>query len=321
MKRFIQLLIFFLWLPFPLIADGSAGQTGFEFLRIDVPARQTALGGAFTAMDGDLNGLGCNPASLATVPKREASFSYVDYFLDFQIGSVSFSSPLRNGGTLGLGFGYADYGEFDWTDEEGRPTGSSTPGDVAVTLAYAAGWTRFTRVGASVRYIRSSLQDYSADAAVAGAGLIHLFPSQQMTVGIAVVNLGKGLHGFRDRVEKVPTSIRAGFTKRLAHLPLLLAVDAVQYTGSSKSALDNTVFSAGGEFTLSSVLVWRFGYTTVGSEQKSGSSGGRLSGVSLGAGLFFRNFRIDYGYANHGMLGSVNHLGVSMDLLTSGCRT
>ncbi len=312
MKRLIQSLILLICLPFPLPADGSAGQTGFEFLRIDVPARQTALGGAFTAMDGDLNGLTCNPASLAGVPKREAAFSYVDYFLDFQVGSVSFSSPLRNGGTLGLGIGYANYGEFDWTDEDGGPTGSSTPGDVAVTLAYAAGWTRTTRIGASVRYIRSSIQNYSADAAVVGAGIIRVFSSQQMTVGLAVVNLGKGLNGFRDHVENVPTSIRAGFTKRLAHLPLLLAVDAIQYTGASESTLGNAEISAGGEFTFSSVLVGRFGYTTVGSGQKTGPSGGRLSGVSLGAGFFFRSFRIDYGYANHGMLGSVNHLGVSM---------
>jgi hypothetical protein len=312
MKRIVQTLVLLAWTPVSLLADGSAGQTGFEFLRIDVPARQTAMGGAYTAMDGDLNGLSCNPASLAVIPKREAAFSYVDYFLDFQLGFVGFSSPLRNGGTLALGIGYANYGEFEWTDEDGRSTGSSAPGDVAVTAAYAAGLSKSTRYGASVRYIRSSIQDYSADAAVVGAGLIHVFPSQQLTVGLAVVNAGKGLHGFQDRVEQVPTSIRAGLTKRLAHLPLLVALDAVQYTGSSKSVFGNTVVSVGGEFTLSRILLWRFGYTSTGAEQRTGSSGGRLSGVSLGAGLTVRNFKIDYGYANHGMLGSVNHLGVSM---------
>ncbi|MDM7926833.1 MAG: PorV/PorQ family protein [bacterium] len=312
MKRFVPTLLFIALPVYSLLAEGSAGQTGFEFLRIDVPARQTALGGAFTAMDGDLNGLACNPASLAIIPKREAAFSYVDYFLDFQLGSLSFSSPLRNGATLGLGIGYANYGEFEWTDEDGGPIGSSTPGDVAVTLAYAAGWNRTTRFGASVRYIRSSIQNYSADAAVVGAGVIRIFPSQQMTVGLAVVNLGRGLSGFRDRVEKVPTSFRAGFTKRLAHLPLLLSVDAIQYTGAAGSTLGNTEIAAGGEFAFSGVLVGRFGYTSVGSGQKTGPSGGRLSGVSLGAGLTVRQFRIDYGYGNHGMLGSVNHLGVSL---------
>jgi hypothetical protein len=306
----VILLIFSGLLP---ARGGSAGKTGFEFLRTELSARQTGMGGAFVAVDGDVYGLSCNPASLAGLKRRQAAFSYVDYFMDFQLGFVGYSTPLKFGGTLGTSLSYANYGEFQWTDQDGKPTGSSSPGDILFTVAFADWLSKSARYGVSIKYIRSSIQKYSADAVAVNAGFIYCIPRQQMTFGTAVLNVGKGLNGFMNTIEEVPTSVRLGFTKGLAHLPLMLSFDASKFLHESGNMGNGVYWIAGGEFTVSDRLLLRLGYNSRGSEEKMGSTGSRLSGVSFGLGVHVRNFKIDYSLSNYGALGTVNTVGVASD--------
>ena len=307
-----KILLLSLMTPVLAIPKGTAGKTGFEFLRTEISARQTGMGGAFAAVDGDVYGLTCNPASLAGLRRRQAAATYVDYLLDFQLGFVGFSSPLKSGGMIGAGIGYANYGQFQWTDEYGNPTGSSVPGDILLTAAYANGFSKTLRYGVSLRYIRSTLQNYSADAAAFNAGILLLIPGQQMTCGLAVLNAGKGLSGFMDRIENVPTSIRAGVTKRLLHLPLMINFEATKFVHENSKAFDGVYWVFGGEFTVSNRLLLRFGYNSRGGEERMGA-GSRVTGVAVGMGILLRNLRIDYSRNSYGVLGSVNTFGVTAD--------
>jgi hypothetical protein len=312
MRFTLKWIFVFLCLP-ELSAASSGGTTGFEFLRSEVGARQSGMGGAFVALDGDLYGMACNPASLAGVDTRRASFAYVNHLLDFQAGFLGMAAPLRNGGRLGAALSYMSYGEFEWTDETGGSTGSSTPGDMLLSVGYGARTSKTLSYGASVRYMRQTIQDYSADAAVFNAGILYRIPSQQATVGLAVLNVGKGLHAFVDRVERVPTSVRAGVTKRLAHLPLMLNLDVQKFTGESGSFGDGLYWILGGEFTVSSRLLLRWGYASRGSDNRMGSSGTRLSGLSLGLGILAGRLSMDYGMSNYGVLGTVHQFGITAD--------
>jgi hypothetical protein len=313
MKTMNKLLLLSVLAPVLAFTQGTAGKTGFEFLRTEISARQTGMAGAFVAVDGDVYGLTCNPASLAGLKRRQAAATYVDYLLDFQLGFAGFSSPLKSGGMIGMGIGYANYGTFQWTDESGNATGSSVPGDVLFTAAYANGFSKTLRYGVSLRYIRSNIQNYSASAAAANAGILLLIPRQQMTFGFAVLNAGNGLSGFRDTVEKVPTSLRAGVTKRLQHLPLMVSIDATKFLYESDRALDGVYWVFGGEFTVSNRLLLRFGYNSRGSEERMGANSSRVTGIALGMGLLLRNLRIDYSRNSYGILGAVNTFGVTAD--------
>jgi hypothetical protein len=313
MKSFVAILALTGLTSLPVPARAAAGQTGFEFLRTEISARQTGMGGAFAAVDGDVYGLTCNPASLAGLKRREAAVTYVDYLVDMQLGFAGFSSPLKSGGMLGFGLGYANYGQFQWTDESGATTGSSSPGDILLTAAFADGFSKTFRYGVSLRYIRSTLQNYSSDAAGVNAGILLLIPGQQMTCGAAILNAGKGLSGFLDRIEKIPTSVRLGITKRLSHLPLMISLDAFKFVYESDKALDGVYWVLGGEFTVSDHLLLRFGYNSRGSEERMGANSSRLTGISLGAGVLVRNLRIDYSRNSYGVLGSINSFGVTAD--------
>jgi hypothetical protein len=313
MKSTLKIPLLFILMSLPVLAAGTAGRTGFEFLRTEISARQTGMGGAFAAIDGDVYGLTCNPASLSGLKRRQAAVTYVDYLVDMQLGFAGFSTPLKSGGMVGLGIGYANYGEFQWTDESGATTGSSSPGDVLLTAAYANGFSRTLRYGVSLRYIRSAIQNYSSDAAGVNAGILLLIPGQQMTCGLALLNAGHGLSGFMDRTEKIPTSVRLGITKRLMHLPLMVSVDAYKFVYESDKPFDGVYWVFGGEFTISEHLLVRFGYNSRGSEERMGANSSRLTGISLGAGILVRNLRIDYSRNSYGVLGSVNSFGVTAD--------
>jgi hypothetical protein len=313
MKRILTILVLSIAASFPVLAQGTAGQTGFEFLRTEISARQSGMGGAFAAVDGDVYGLTCNPASLAGLKRRQAAVTFVDYLVDMQLGFAGFSSPLKSGGMIGLGIGYANYGQFQWTDESGLSAGSSSPGDILLTAAYANGISKTLRYGISLRYIRSSIQNYSSDAAGVNAGILLLIPGQQMTCGVAILNAGKGLSGFMDRIEKIPMSVRVGVTKRLMHLPLLINLDAYKFVYESDHVFDGVYWVLGGEFTVSDHLLLRFGYNSRGSEERMGANSSRVTGLSLGAGILVRNLRIDYSRNSYGVLGSVNTFGVTAD--------
>ena len=64
-------LIFFL-IPSLLLAD-SPERAGFDFLRIDVGARPSAMAGACVAVDGDMHGLFYNPAGLIGISGQQAA--------------------------------------------------------------------------------------------------------------------------------------------------------------------------------------------------------------------------------------------------------
>ena len=68
--------------------NSNAGTTGFNFLKIGIGARSAALGGAYTAVSGDIEASAWNPAGLYGVANRTAALSLNSYLVDSQAGFV-----------------------------------------------------------------------------------------------------------------------------------------------------------------------------------------------------------------------------------------
>ena len=58
-----------------MAVNDSAGTAGFNFLKSGVGARPAALGGAYTAVVGDLEATGSNPAGVFGIRERSATLS------------------------------------------------------------------------------------------------------------------------------------------------------------------------------------------------------------------------------------------------------
>src|SRR5262245_49352629 len=75
----------------------SGGTTGAEILKIGVGARAIAMGEAYTAMADDVSSLYWNPAGLALMQERTASFMYNQMVRDMSYQNAAIGIPLENG--------------------------------------------------------------------------------------------------------------------------------------------------------------------------------------------------------------------------------
>ena len=303
------------WIPSGIVAIGFAvhgmagdnGRSGFAFLRNDIGARPSAMAGAFTAMDRDLHCLFYNPAGLAGFPVRRVSFTYVDHVLDFQAGVAGYAQRLTRSIRFGVGVIYMNYGTFTWRDILGEETGSSAPSDWAVIAAVADSLPFGLKAGISAKYIRSTIAEYWADAAAVHIGLLYTVASQDLNVGIALADLGKSMHAYSGQRESLPTSVRFGISKRLAHLPLLFDWDMIRFLPDRKA----WYWALGGEFTLNEYVLLRLGYHSRGREERDVAGTNRFAGLSFGLGIHLRTLAVDGGVNQLGMIGKIWQFGIS----------
>ncbi len=292
--------------------QAQAGQAGFEFLRTPVGARASAMGGAFVAMPGDVHDIFYNPSGLALVSGRVGTFSYLKHVLDFQSGFVAVTQPVENLGHFGAGLQYFNYGSFQKADASGNQLGTFGASNVAVTLSYAnslfgandASQNSNIHYGLSVKFIYSKIASYSSTAAAADFGFTYETPIQDLVVAGGVFNLGKSFSPFISTKDALPLNYRLGFSKILAHLPLQLSVEGYKFAGEKLG------FSFGGEFTITRNFFLRFGYNSIGKDQKLGLSQDKFAGLSFGTGFIWNGYHLDYGFTASGAIGNLNRLSI-----------
>jgi hypothetical protein len=295
----------------------SAGTTSFEFLRSQYSPRGAAMGGNLIALKGDIQATLYNPAALSGNTNRLWSASYADHLLDFQAGHLAYAQPYKNYGNLSAGLLYFNYGSFDATDEFGDKTGRTfSASEFALVLGLSNTLGKGFDYGVNLKYIYSSLDNFNASGVALDAGLLYDVPSiEELQFGISLLNLGTTLDNYTDQKEKLPVMLQLGFAKKLAHLPLLLTGSLNDLAASEENFTDRFQrFALGGEFDISEVIKFRLGYQNDVNQSVKPLGRTILSGFSLGLGIFWRQFRLDYAYSNFGDLGSQNRIGVSGQL-------
>ena len=126
------------------------------------------------------------------------------------------------------------------------------------------------------------------------------------------MNLGITLDNYTSYQEKLPLILQLGFSKRLAHLPLLLTGSLQDMAVRGDGITDYLKrFAIGGEFDISEIIKFRLGYQNQINQDVKPIGRTVLSGFSLGLGINWRQFRFGYSYTNFGDLGNQNRLGIS----------
>jgi hypothetical protein len=304
-------------ISFVLLATGlHAGNatSGFEFLRIDLNPRSSALGGAFVAMRGDIAGIQHNPAGMAFTEEQQFTFNYVNYLLDIGGGQAGYTRRLTDLGQISAVISYFDYGDFTETNEFANPTGNTfSASDLVFALSYSDILESYFTYGVSIKYIHSKIDLYTSGALAFDFGLIYDAPFEDdLYFGISMLNVGKATSAFMETKEDLPLSLRIGVTKKLAHLPLELNVALNDLNVSEDSFFDRMKkFSIGGEFTISKPIRLRLGYNNEVHSGLDTGTGAGFSGVSLGFGILYDRYRFDYGFSSFGDLGATHRMGFS----------
>lgn len=305
MKKAIlqSILIIGLW-NCNLLAD-APGTSGFQFLRNNTGARPAALGGTFVAISGDINGISYNPASIAALTNRGGTATYIDHVVDIKSGFLAYYQPLTKIGTVGVSVLYTGYGEFKKTDYLGNELGSFNSNSFAFAGSIGRVIQDQLLVGANLKYVYFGIDHFNSSAIAIDGGIIYRIPNHDLNFGLSFSNLGTVLSAFMSEKDDLPLNVRAGFSKRLAHLPLLINA------GLYKFRDDIWQWQIGGEFSLSTNTFLRLGYDSIARDLAVGTGKDTLAGISLGFGVMFQQFQIDFSITSVGEIGSQNRISLS----------
>ncbi len=298
-----------------------------------------ALGGNQIAVaDGDLGLSFYNPALLDSTSSDRLEFSYVNYFSDINFGSAHYAKHLSGSGTASLALQYVDYGDFTETDEFNNELGNFDVNDVLVNLGFSRRLDSNFTAGANLKFINSTLANYSSSGIALDLGLHYYKKKSQFSAALLVKNIGRQLNSFTEaNTEKLPFEIQAGFTKKLRHAPFrfgfmfdnlqqwdirredekeILFLDPVTGVIEEEESFEqgdifmrHLIFNT--EILISDNLSLRIGYNyrrrkELAIEQKTGTVG-----LSIGASIKVSKFHISYGRSTYHLAGPSNHFTIN----------
>jgi hypothetical protein len=298
----------FIWQP---------GVTGSTFLRLGVGVRPVAMGGAYTAVADDGNGLFWNPAGMGMTKNFQANFMTMDLLQFTNYSGGGMVIPLSR--SFGLGFGGSLFSASDIRrDETGKDIGSFSLWDFAASGGLAFKPYENLSIGSAAKVLVSRIDRYSSYTAAVDVGVIYS-PSPYLYLGSTLLNVGPPRR-FIDSWEPLPTNLRTGLAIKipLAKNHLLVASDLSVYPDADPT------LSIGGEFYLwlgegvQKALAEPFSALTLWAGYKSGYHYlGSWSGFSVGLGYEYQigggfYLAIDALYLSYGYLGGSERLSVSL---------
>jgi len=303
----------FLFLTSAIYAQNN---TTYNFLKLDVDARSSAMAGNSVSVTNDVNGIFYNPATLTSLGKPQASIGFYKYLLDINSGNAAYTQKYKDIGYFGVGLRYFNYGTFDKYDESFNNLGTFSANDFALTLTYANKYIENLSYGASLKLIYSNIDIYKSTAVAADLGLLYQIPETQWNFGLSLLNIGTQISSYADTRENLPLDLRIGFNKRLEHLPLTFYFSISNLLDKKDKFLDRFKdVRLGGEFILSDNIYLRLGYNNQQRQDlKTGSATG-IAGFSAGLGIKIEEkYLIDYAYNSLGKIGSTHRINVGFYL-------
>ena len=286
--------------------------TVYDFLRSDVSSRAAAMAGSFVSITGDPNSLFYNPAGLSTLENSMGSLGFFKHLMDINAGYISYSQSYDDLGYFGVGVVYTNYGSFDEMDDLGNNLGTTfTANDLAFTLGYSNILQENLHYGVNAKFIHSSIAGYNSTGIAADFGILYTVPESRFTFGASVRNIGAQLTSYMSTKEDLPIDVAVGASVVPRGLPLLLNLNFHKLNEDVDAFADRfKSFSVGGEFTLSKVMLLRFGYNNEQRrELKVGSSSG-LAGFSGGLGVTVKSYKVDYALSSLGKIGNLHRISI-----------
>ncbi|HVA67055.1 MAG TPA: hypothetical protein VNK24_09065 [Elusimicrobiota bacterium] len=315
-------------LALPVLAGGLAfgqanpGVTAESVLEIPLGARALGMGGAFTAVADDPEALYYNPAGISLLESQEVQGTFYSGLAGNTLQNIAYAAPISFSGVSGSG--YASVGANVVYSQDGtiqvnktNPDGSflssnsmSAGSDIIAGVSYAEsiGKVSFPSgqddaaehqmnnfIGVTGKFIRSTLvQQYHAQTFSGDAGYLGVIPDLGLSFGLSALNVGGSLK-YIAASDPLPTTFRGGAAYRFAAgrwAKLLLAADG-EWLMHERMWYANT----GLECALPLGFAFRLGYQL---HQQA-------LGLTLGFGVKWRDFSLDYAWAMSGPLNNLQY--------------
>lgn len=272
-------------------AEEQAGGAPGDWLTRYSSARTLGFGGAFVAAADEPIGVLWNPGCLTRVYQNTVHLETARLFESTSINGISFASPER---TLLPGFGVTllslSSGEFEKTNEFNDVLGEFKEGDVAFLMTVSKSLNTRVSVGANVKVVRQSVDEFEASGVGADVGvLMDVLPD--LSLGVSMLNIGGPTITLREIEEEFPNEVRAGAALRVLSDRGLITTELAYHSWYG------TRFHGGVEFWVHPIMALRVGYND----------------TYMSGGVSFRmadGFQLDYAASDH-FLGVTHRIGIS----------
>lgn len=305
MKPVIQLLCILLIV---LSGSGLMGQALFQGLSQPFCARSWGMGSSVSSQSKAASGVGINPAVITHVPTLwQINHTMFPLDISASCAGAVFSLPVP--GKFAIQVHYLDYGSFTERDWDGVETGRFGVYDLTGSLTYGRQITRRLSVGCTAALVQSRLASLSAAAALGRVGLLYYNEVNTLAIGLAYRNFGVLISGYSDDEEELPAALVLGISKKLAHLPMILSVDALKTNRNDYSA------NIGGEFIIGEHLFLRWGNSTrrfqLHGQQSLKSF---FAAASAGLGISYKSLIFDIAVVGLSDAGHITSVSISQHL-------
>jgi hypothetical protein len=289
----------------------QAGESGFRFLRVGVPAKGAGLGDSYISQFGDVNTVVYNPAGVAQLDHKQLAAGYMNHIMDIGSGYGVYAQPFKDRGVFGISVVYFNYGKFDGYDANGYNAKQFSAGDYAVSLFHAHRIKENFYQGAALKFVRSSIGEYSAGAIALDLGVIYLLPDDGIQLGASILNAGIVTDAFLNRKEKLPLSFQIGASRKWKLTTFSLNFSDLNVPGNRLER-----FALSSETALWEKIFFRAGYNNQRRSELDQSGTGFMkhaSGFSAGIGVKFKEYVIDYSFSSWG-IAAVNRFSLTVNL-------
>jgi len=220
-------------------------QSGATFLKVLPGARQQGLAGSLTGAIDETYALYANPGAVGFLREWQWSASYTEWIADIFNASLIYGrqvrlrSPWSDRANFALGIHYQGIREFDSSRGATAPASAK---DILLTASLGSPISVLSRniaLGLNIKYFRSELAQFSANALVFDVGLIYRTPRFRLSqpggffdygilsAGVSANHLGTSMK-FLNSATPLPRTLRAGLALNLGThdgLQLQLAAD------------------------------------------------------------------------------------------------
>ncbi len=181
MKKFFLLVAFLILMvvsdSFSQIGTSltKTGTTAAQFLKIGVGSRALGMGGAYVATANDISAIYWNPAGLALINDREASFNHIDWLMDVKYDYAAFGINFGDFGTIGAFVGVMSMDEMLVRTIE-KPEGTGEyfgAGALNIGLSYARSLTENFAIGFNAKYLREYIWHETAQGFALDVGTFY----------------------------------------------------------------------------------------------------------------------------------------------------
>ncbi len=272
-----------------VVAQAATADGTYDFLNIPTGARSVAMGGAFTAVADDPSSVHWNPAGAAANTRKEVALEYNHYVVGMKRGYLGYVHPLGMQKALAVGVNYISVGTIQKTNLYGDEEGTFSPLQMAVSVGYSTAVMErpSITVGAALKWIYGSIDEFASYGLATDLGVIYRPGPEDLTLGLSIQNLGAQLKAYGEENESLPLNVSIGGSYFLLDGDLRVAADL------RRPSDGDIVLGVGSEWAASNILTARLGYSTLGSDWKSGSEVDIIGGFTFGVGLSWKRLVLD----------------------------